>query len=130
MKIIYDNFIVYKVLLNRFWIYIIRCRGINSYTNCKGQIMLEYLGIGSSPYGEDCAQVGSDTYYEVIKTECRRYIELLNNKFDTKLVSFCIKGFPHDFGTYYEVCIRYDRNNEDAENEAYEIDNNLPEFWE
>jgi hypothetical protein len=90
------------------------------------------MNIGSSPADEDCVQVGSDNYAARAKQECLRYIELLRRKFGpepagTRLVT---KGFPHDFGTYYEVCVVYDDNDRAGLDYALLLEGNSPATWD
>lgn len=59
--------------------------------------MSEYLNIGSSPFAEDCLQVGDPNQ----KKECQRYKRQLERQFPQGI--FGVKGFDHDFGRYYEV---------------------------
>jgi len=95
--------------------------------------MRETLEIGSTPCNEDCAQVGSDNYASFSKLECQVYIRQLQQQFPRLLtedgIDLIIKSFPHDFGTYREVCIVFDFDDENAANLAYEIEGNLPEDW-
>ena len=94
--------------------------------------MRDYLTFGSSPVEEDCVQVGAPDYYEKYRDECNRYRQLLLNRFgnppgSAKLI---IKAFEHDFGTYYEVCIAFNDENEEETNYAYMLENNIPARWE
>ena len=94
--------------------------------------MFDYIELGPTPYGEDCAQVGSDDYSSKIKVETKRYVEQLEKRFPQLGEAHCtlrVKGFPHDFGTYHEVCIVYNEDDAIAVNFAYFVDSNLPEFW-
>lgn len=109
----------------------------------------DYLEIGSSPYEEDCVQVGSPDYESKAKEECRRFKRQLEYQFENyawsyenadgievsvvgipKGASFVIKGFPHDFGRYYEVVVKYETDNEKAEQFAYIVEGNTPAKWE
>lgn len=95
---------------------------------------MNYLELGSAPLGEDCVQLSSKVEYleEMIK-ECRRYKELLEKLFphgEEVRASFKIKSFQHDFGTYKEVCVVYDDNDEASCEYAYNVEENLPERWE
>lgn len=92
----------------------------------------EYMEIGPTPFGEDCAQVGDPDYAMNAKMECNRYIELLNSLFPQAAdvnAFFSVKSFPHDFGTYYEVCVNFDPEDTKSVDFAYNVDANLPEFW-
>lgn len=94
--------------------------------------MTDYIELGSAPCEEDCAQVGSENYYEKVVEESKRYISLLEKKFGKYRplnCSFRKKSFPHDFGTYYEVVVTYNSNDEDSVKFAYHVENNLPTTW-
>jgi hypothetical protein len=81
--------------------------------------MREYLELGSVPFGENCVQVGADDYYTKYKEESNRYIEQLKHRFpeiNNINCYFSIKGFPHEFGTYHEVVINYNDNDDAATN--------------
>lgn len=94
--------------------------------------MKEYLELGATPCNEDCAQVGSDNYFEESSKESKRYIDLLEKKFGEHRplsCSFRKKSFPHDFGSYYEVVVYFDSNDDESVKFAYHVENNLPETW-
>ena len=96
-------------------------------------MVMEYMEIGSAPYEEDCAQVGTPNYYENARKEMNAYINQLNrmfNEFDNQQITFKQKWFNHDFGTYGEVCIYWDTDNAEADVYAYEIESTLPGFWD
>ncbi len=98
--------------------------------------MKETIELGSAPVGEDCAQVGSDDYYERAPKECARYKQQLMKQYEAehgqplpegaKLIT---KSNSHDFGTYYEVAIKFDEADEQAAEAAYWLESNLPEHW-
>jgi hypothetical protein len=111
--------------------------------------MNSYLELSSSPYGENCAQVGSDDYNDKSRIECKAYIQQLNRLFPSlqEGCNFGVKSFPHDFGSYREVCIIYPEKLENCLNDdncdedstcenckamklIYDIENNLPENWD
>lgn len=94
--------------------------------------MQDYLSISSVPAGEDCAELGSENYYNRAKAE----IKALKNQM-IRIVGeppfgaiLKMKGFPHDFGTYYELVVVYNDDNEEAEEYAFKCENELPEFWD
>lgn len=94
---------------------------------------IEYIEISSSPYDEDCAQVGAVDYSDKSSKELAAYVNQLNRMFpdaNSKGVKFRIKSFPHDFGTYWEVCIVWDSENPIADEYAYIIDQDLPSNWD
>jgi hypothetical protein len=77
--------------------------------------MRDTYEIGSSPNGEDCAQVGSADYRERSQRECRAYVNQLNRAYPNMPSGMYLKitSHPHDFGTYHEVSCVYDDENEE-----------------
>ena len=95
-------------------------------------MLTEYVELGSTPAGESCAQVGADGYYDLMKVESKRYIEMLQKRFpqhEEVGISFRNKSFPHDFGSYHEVCAVYFESNELASNVAWQMQDDCPEYW-
>lgn len=94
--------------------------------------MRDFLELGTTPYGEDCAQVGTDNYRENALKECNRYIAMLRKRFPyaTEFNDFRIKWNPHDFGSYAEVVISFDDQDEMGRAYAFHVENNLPETWD
>jgi hypothetical protein len=93
---------------------------------------MDQLDIGCSPYEEDCVQVGTENYLERAKEECTRYISLLRELFGDEKEHNCsykITHNPHDFGTYLDVAIRYDENDEESIAFAFFIEENSPARW-
>ena len=95
--------------------------------------MCDYIGLGSAPYMEDCVQVSDKhSYYDEMIQECRRYKKQLEEMFpipEGVNAKFTIKTFPHDFGTYAEVCIIFDDEDERACDFAFSVEANLPPHW-
>jgi hypothetical protein len=93
--------------------------------------MKDYITIGSTPAGENCAQVGSPDYFERSKKEMKAYINQIRREFGSEPVGarLSIKSFPHDFGTYSEViCYYYD---EIPESVDYALKAECPnEYWD
>lgn len=98
--------------------------------------MRDYLTLGSTPSNEDCAQVGNSDYGIRSKIETTAYKNQLYRIFpevlNSKTLSFSIKIFQHDFGSYKEVVINYDDDNEEEYNNIVitKIDKNIPEDWD
>jgi hypothetical protein len=85
--------------------------------------MMEDLNIGSTPNEEECAQVGSDDYYERAIKECLAYREQIRKHYPEPENGYLkVKGFPHDFGTYYEVVAYYDPEDTQASRWAFDIE--------
>lgn len=89
----------------------------------------DYIEIGSSPYGESCAQVGSEHYARLSSIECQVYAAQLKRMFPDG--EFGVKSFAHDFGSYKEVVAYFYPDSEDAMMEAaFEAERSGPEFWD
>ena len=97
-----------------------------------GEKVRDYISIGSSPADEDCAQLGSEDYYERAKEECKRFIDLIREVCgqEPEGARLKIKSNPHDFGTYYDVVVEFDDMIEDAVNYAFHVEGNSPLTWE
>ena len=93
--------------------------------------MFDYLTLGPAPAGEDCVQVGCYDYQVKAKKECKKYIKLLEKKFKDRPeeCSFIIKSNPHDFGSYLEVNVKFNSENEEQTKFAYNVERNQPETW-
>lgn len=100
--------------------------------------MIDYICIGSAPANETCVSVDPNNgeYIDYTRAECRVYKSYLERIFKEKLsemtgVWFAVKRFSHDFGDYYEVVIMYDDfYGDDAEDNAYELDDDIPGEWD
>lgn len=92
----------------------------------------DYLSIGATPCGEDCAQVGSNNYSARVKRECAAFINQLRRQFgpEPEFASLRIKAFSHDFGTYYEVVCYFNDEDSKSVDYAFDIENNSPELWD
>ena len=90
-----------------------------------------YIELGPVPCGEKCEQLGSNYRPEFARFECQQYKAQLEREFNhLSDISFSIKSFPHDFGTYMEVVVRYDDENEESVDNAFHVDSNSPEKWD
>ena len=78
----------------------------------------DYITIGATPPEEPCIGVGHAraTYS---RQETAIYCLQLQREFPDG--EFCVKGFDHDFGRYYEVVAYFDDGNiEDASDAAFQ----------
>ena len=91
----------------------------------------DFISIGCTPASEDCVQVSNTEYYmDKMLAECDRYKEMLQAKFaDCNKVTIAVKTFPHDFGSYAEVVVKYDNEDIEALAQAIHIENNTPMNW-
>ena len=90
------------------------------------------LYIGSVPCEEDCAQVGLTHDAQTLnRIECKHYIQALRRVYgnEPENTYFAIVGESHDFGTYYEVAVKYNDEDSTACELAYWIEDNLPVTW-
>lgn len=100
---------------------------------------IEEYEIGSTPVEENCIQVrhrrpmvhNTEDYIPAMREECQRYKTLLEKRFTNipNGMRFKIKRFPHDFGSYYEVCVVYDTEDEYHNEVFLFIDGHLPMQW-
>ena len=94
--------------------------------------MRDNYEIGSSPNEEECAQVGSDDYLVLAEKELERYKVMLEKRFpqaEEFRCKFIIKWFPHDFGSYGEVCISYNPEDNASNEFMLFVEGNLPAKW-
>ncbi len=96
----------------------------------------ERLMIGSSPWGEECAQSLDPNYAVKASQECNAYRNQLQRVY-TEAHEGCelpcrlvIKANPHDFGTYYTVDAVFDSEDEAAVKAAYWLEAEGPELWD
>lgn len=94
--------------------------------------MREYLDIGAAPPMEDCAQVGSDGYWDRARKECQAYIALLRRSLGQEPAgaSLSVRSNPHDFGTYLSVVCYYDPTVDAAVDYAFRCESDGPEEWD
>lgn len=94
--------------------------------------MRDWMNIGPTPSGESCAQLGSENYGTIAQMECRIFINQLLRVFGTppKNAFFKITHNPHDFGTYLEVAIDFDTEDQEESDFAYKVEAHTPEYWD
>lgn len=88
---------------------------------------LEHLELGPVPNDEECYQTGVDDD-DKIRNQAIAWKHQLQRLYPD--AQFRIKGFPHDFGIYYEVCVFFDPDNEAESDMAFTIEANLPNVWD
>ena len=94
--------------------------------------MRETLELSPTPVDEQCEQIGPNYRPEIARAECRAFIGQLRRMFGEEPAGATLKisSNPHDFGTYYEVAVRFDDENDAAVEYAYHLESNLPEQWD
>lgn len=95
--------------------------------------MIDHLEIGSVPVDEPCAQLGSEKYdaSHWSRIECAVYAEQLRRVYGPEPAGATLytKSNRHDFGTYLEVAVRYDEDDEAATDYAYKCEAGL-DTWD
>ena len=101
--------------------------------------MKETIYLGSSPPEEDCAQVGSDDYHVKARAECQAYRNQLYRFLKAKGYSkgdlpadfaLTIKSEQHDYGTYLEVVVRFNSEDEKSWDLAQLLEGESPTEWD
>ena len=87
---------------------------------------MDFINIGSTPAEEDCFGVGNP----LAQQECKLFMAQLEREFPAGY--FAVKGFPHDFGRYYEVVAYLSENEADeGQNQAaYDAEGHANPLWD
>jgi hypothetical protein len=91
------------------------------------------INIGPVPSEEQSAQVGTAQYLERSERECAVFKRMLDRLYPVPegvAASIAVSSFPHDFGPYREVCVKFDGTCAKAMDYAYGIDANAPTTWD
>lgn len=94
--------------------------------------MIDYMEIGPTPSDEECAQVGSEGYEVRARAECERFIALIRKTVgeEPNGAKLVVKRSPHDFGTYYEVAVKFASDIPEAVEYAYLVERMAPDSWD
>jgi hypothetical protein len=92
--------------------------------------MQEVLYLCPTPTEEECAQLGAPGYAERAKNEIAAFIDQIERTFKTDKVRLKMVREKHDFGMYYDLVVRYNDSDPESIEQAFEIENNLPEKWD
>jgi len=93
--------------------------------------MMGYVYLGCVPASESCADAIKQP--DQSRRECLAYKHQLLRLFPVPKdmpASLIVEGSQHDFGTYYEVAVKYDDSNEAAITFAYGVEEQLPTKWD
>lgn len=85
---------------------------------------MDYVNIGCTPTEESCFPVG----HRHARVECSIFARQLRREFPEADIR--IKGFPHDFGTYYEAVATYSDCDSQSEDVAYTVEGECPMHWD
>jgi hypothetical protein len=94
--------------------------------------MRDHITLGPTPAEEPCQQLGSPDYTpQLARAECTRFIRAIRHTLGEEPpgATLAVKGFPHDFGTYYEVVCYYEDGNDEATDYAYRAESESPARW-
>lgn len=94
--------------------------------------MTDAVELGPVPSDEQCEQLGEDYDARKAKAQCRAFAHQLARMFGEppEGARFAVTSNRHDFGTYYEVAVKYDGNNQTAAAYAYRVDEGAPTRWD
>ena len=96
--------------------------------------MYDYIELGCTPAEEDCIQVSRNhDYMPAMRAELHRYIDLLKSVMpvpDGIPAWYQVKFFPHDFGSYGKVVIKYSDNDPRAIEFACFVEAHTPATWD
>ena len=90
------------------------------------------IALGAVPARESSAQVGDTGYAERAFVECRRFMTLLRHVIgpEPEGARLRIQRSEPDFGSYLEVVVEYDNENNVAHAYAIRCDREAPTRWE
>ena len=94
--------------------------------------MTDWIYLGQAPADEPCAQIRQPDYETRAREECQRWRDLLESRFGhdrPETASLRIKREDHDFGSYYEVAIRFDSSCRRALDWAFRVESEAPTRW-
>ena len=96
--------------------------------------MRDYIELGSSPSGEDCAQLGTPGYYDRMTVEISELRRMMERVHPVPLgyvsARYGRKAFEHDFGMYYELCAYFDDRDFVSIQWALDAEELVPERWD
>lgn len=96
----------------------------------------EKIELGSTPYDESCSQTADIDYYIKAHKECACFINQLKRLYQSLFnetpdsVRLFVSRQYHDFGTYFEVAVRFDLNDKKSIETAFWFENNVPANWD
>ena len=92
------------------------------------------MEVGCTPNAENCSQVGAREYdyFNLNKMEVQAYIGQLRRMFPDipENCRFVTVHNNHEFGTYYDVGVKYRSDDEQAADYAFRVESGSPEYWD
>ena len=90
--------------------------------------MIEYLNLDSVPLDENCTSPKDGLQPQI--DEAKKMIAMLTKRFpNCNKIKYKINHNPHDFGTYIDIKVLYDDENEESESQALFVEENFPMTW-
>lgn len=93
----------------------------------------DYIYLGPAPANENCAQVGEPDYRIKAKKEMNTFIDQIYRQFpeieETSIV-IRAKFFPHDYGSYGDVVVIYDADDQESTILALKIESDVDTYWD
>ena len=98
---------------------------------------IETIDLGPVPADEDCIQTADPDYEVKALEECNRWLLLLRASYaeahgcmpEDHGAKLRVRGSSHDFGTYYEVVVRFDEDDHRALQAAFWLESDSPTHW-
>lgn len=93
---------------------------------------MEILSLGPVPYSEPCAQLGTPNYSDTAWRECQAFVQQLLRQFGEPPsgAKLRISRNPHDFGSYFDVEVRFNPDSVEAVDWAFAVEDGLPARWD
>jgi hypothetical protein len=94
--------------------------------------MYDTLEIGPTPCEEKCEQLGPNYSPRRARRECERFIEAIKFKCGEPPEGAVLRiaSHQHDYGTYYEVAVKYDSDIPEATAYALKVESEAPNEWQ
>ncbi len=96
--------------------------------------MRDYLSIGGNPAEEPCVQLGHNEFdtYTLNRFETNVFSRQLDRAFPDQPggTYFRVKANHHEFGTYFDVEVVYDNEDEESEDYALKVEGCTPANWD
>ena len=89
------------------------------------------LSLGPAPADETPVQVGHPDYHDRALKESRLFVRAIRQVCgdEPAWARLSVTRHPHDFGTYYDVTLKYDGDNPEAVEYAERLDRHAPATW-
>lgn len=90
------------------------------------------MSVGSAPWGEDCAQLGSSNYRVRALAETAAYLRQLKRLHGNPPAGSTLYRMwrEHDFGRYLDCEVSFDADNPAAAAYAADCESKQPELWD